>query len=116
MVRAVLEPVAQHVDGAMPGDLALEPGEELAPGRVVAVEFERFGNLGLCRTQEEAELHKIDAVLAVVVSGTAADVPGTAVGGRGVGHRAAAAQVCVAGCAGQCGADQAFEAALGGVS
>lgn len=114
MVRAVLEAAAQHVNGATPGDLALEPGEELAPGWVVTVEFERFGNLGLCRTQEETELHKIDTVLAVVVSGTAADVPGTAIGGCMVGYRAAAL-LRVAGCAGQCGADQAFKAALGGV-
>jgi len=114
VVRTVLEPAAQHVDGAAPGDLALEPGEELAPGGVVAVEFEHFGNLGLCRTQKTGELREVDAVLAVVVAGAAADVPGTTIGGWWVGHRAAAL-VCVAGCAGQCGADQAFEAAFTGV-
>ena len=114
VVRAVLEPVAQHVDGAAPGDLALEPGEELAPGWIVAVEFERFGDIRLRRTQEEGELCEVDTVLAVVVSGTAADVSCTAVGGCVVGYRAAAL-LRVAGCTGQCGADQAFEALFGGV-
>src|SRR6266542_2787373 len=40
MVRAVLDPVPQHVDGAALGDLALQAGEELAPRRAVLREVE----------------------------------------------------------------------------
>ena len=38
VVRAVLDAIAQHIDHAALGDLALQPGEELAPGRAVVVE------------------------------------------------------------------------------
>ena len=41
VMRAVLDPVAQHVDGAALRDLALQPRQELAPRRPVLVEVER---------------------------------------------------------------------------
>ena len=69
MVRAVLDAVAQHVDGAAPGDLALQAGQELAPGRPVLVEGEGLGHLGLGLAQEGRELGQVQAVLAVVVLG-----------------------------------------------
>jgi hypothetical protein len=33
MMLTVVDALAQHVDDAVTGDLALEPGEELVPGR-----------------------------------------------------------------------------------
>ncbi len=54
VVRAVLDAVAQHVDDAALGDLALQAGQELAPRRAVLVEGERVGGVGLRRPQEGA--------------------------------------------------------------
>ena len=54
VVRAVLDALAQHVDDAALGDLALEPREELAPRRAVVVEVERVDQLRLRRQQEAA--------------------------------------------------------------
>ncbi len=52
-------------------DLALQPGQELAPRRAVLVQGQRLGRLGLGGAQEGGELDQIDAVLAVVVVGVA---------------------------------------------
>ena len=76
LVRPVLDAVAQHVDDAALADLALQAGQELAPRRAVLVEVERLGRLGLGGLQEGAELRQVDAVLAVVVLGLAADPAG----------------------------------------
>ena len=81
VVRAVLDPVAQHVDDAALADLALQPREELAPRRAVLAEVERLGDVRLRLAQEGRELREVDAVLAVVVLGRAADPAGAV--GRG---------------------------------
>ena len=52
MVRPVLDAVAQHVDHAALRDLALQPGEELPPGRAVVGEIEGFGNFRLRGVQK----------------------------------------------------------------
>ena len=84
VVRAVSDAVAQHVDGAALGDLALQPGEELAPRRTVLVERQRFGGVRLGGLQECRELDPIDAELAVVVVGIAAAPARAAVAGAGL--------------------------------
>ena len=88
VVRPVLDAVAQHVDRAALGDLALQPRQELAPRRAVLAEVERLGRLRLRRPQERRELREVDAVLAVVVLGRAADPAGAAVGRRALADRA----------------------------
>ncbi len=113
VVRPVLEPVAQHVDGAAPGCFALKAREELAPRRPVLAEVERLAHLRLRLVQEGRELREVHTVFAVVVLCRAADPA------RGVGRRALLHPVgwhaWVARCAGQRRADQALQAALGGV-
>ena len=114
VVRAVPEAVAQHVDGAALRDLALQPGEELAPRRTVLVQRQRLGRLRLGGLQECRELDPIDAELAVVVVGIAA-APARAAGVAGAGLDCLALLRRIAGMAGQRRADQPFEAALAGV-
>ena len=113
VVRAVSDAVAQHVDGAALGDLALQPGEELSSRRTVLVQRQRFGGVRLGGRQECRELDPIDAELAVVVVGIAAAPARAAVAGAGL--RCPALLRWIAGMAGQRRADQAFEAAFGGV-
>ena len=113
VVRAVSDAVAQHVDGAALGDLALQPGEERAPRLPVLVERQRFGGVRLGGLQECRELDPIDAELAVVVVGIAAAPARAAVAGAGL--RCPALLRWIAGMAGQRRADQAFEAAFAGV-
>lgn len=111
---AVADARTQNIDCAAPGDFALQPGEELAPGRTVLVERERIGGIRLGLAQEGAELREIDAILAIVVMMIAAAPTHTAVicwrlaTGVRRGRR-------FAGMPRQRGADQAFKAALGGV-
>ena len=45
-MRAVLDALAQHVDHAALGDLALQPGEELLPRGLVVLEVERLASFG----------------------------------------------------------------------
>ena len=113
VVRAALHAVAQHVDGAALGDLALEPRQELAPRRAVLVQRERFGGLRLRVVQEGGELDAIDAELAVVVVGISAAPADAAVGGACLRNLALLRRI--AGMAGQGRADEPFEAAFGGV-
>ncbi len=47
VVCAVPHAVAQHVDGATLGDLALQPGQELALRRTVRVQSQRVGSFRL---------------------------------------------------------------------
>ena len=75
----VPDPVAQHVDRAALGDLALEPRQEPAARRSVRVQRQNLGGLRLRGTQERGELRQIDAILAVVVV-VAAGVPAHAAG------------------------------------
>ena len=65
--RTVLDSVAQHVDGATLGDLALQPGQERAPRGAAVGQRQRVDGLRLGVAQERRELHQVDAVLAVVV-------------------------------------------------
>ena len=113
VMRPVPDAAAQHVDGAAPGDLSLQPGEELAPGGAILGERQRFGGLGPGRTQEGRELGEVDAVLAVVVVGVPAAPADAAIAGGRLRHRTGRGRV--AGAAGQRGADEPFEAAFAGV-
>ena len=110
---AVPDAVAQHVDGAALGNLSLQPREKLAPRRSVLGERERFGRLGLGCAQEGRELGEVNAVLTVVVVRIAAGPAHAAVTGGRLRH--GAARRGLAGMTAQCGADEAFEAALGRV-
>ena len=113
VVRAVPDAVTQDVDGAAPGDLALEPGQKFPSRRTVVVQDQRFRRLRLSRAQERPELDEVDAIVAVVVVGTARRPACAAVGGAGLRDPAFLRRI--AGMAGQPRADEAFEAALGGV-
>ena len=100
----VLDPVAQHLNGAALGDLALQPGQERPPRRPVVGQRQRLGGLRLGATQEGRELHHIDAVLAVVVMEVAAAPPRSTVSGRRIARMP-----------GQSRADQPFQPAFRGV-
>ena len=112
--RTVLDPSPQHVDGATLGDLALEAGQELAPGRPVLVQVQGLGHLGLCLVEEGRKLGQVDAVLAVIVLRRAADPTHPIVGVRLV-PRSRGRGTGLAGGAGERGADQPFQAVLGGI-
>ena len=111
--RSVLDTVAQHLDRAALGDLALQPSQERPPSRTVFGERQRLGGLGLGATQEGRELHQIDAVLAVVVVEVAAAPPHSTVSGRRIGHGALGRRI--ARMPGQSRADQPFQPAFRGV-
>ena len=87
-MRPVLDPVAQHVDHAALGDLALQAGQELAPRRAVLAEVERLCDFRLRRLEEGAELGQIHAVLAIVVLGVSVKPARTPVGRRRLGDTA----------------------------
>ena len=74
-MRPVLDALAQHVDDAALGDLALQPGKKLAPRRAVLAEFEMLRDFGLRLMQKSRELTEIDAVLAIIVLRCSADPP-----------------------------------------
>ena len=113
MVRAMLDAMAQDVDGAALGDLALQPREELAPGWAIFVQRQRFRGFGLCGAKERGKLNRIDAVFAVVVEPVAAAPTHAAVTGRRFADGGRRGRL--AGMPRERGADQAFEAAFGGV-
>ena len=113
VVRAVLDAMAQDVDGAALRDLALESGHELPPGRAALIQRERFGGVRLRGVEERGELNEIDAELAVVVVGGAGDPPDAAVTGGGLRRPALLRRL--AWMAGQRRADQPFEPALRGI-
>ena len=62
MVRAVFDPVAQNIDHAALGDLALQPRQELPSGRAIVVEIEGFGNFRLSGVKKGAELGKVTRI------------------------------------------------------
>ena len=111
-MRAVPDAVAQHLDRAPLGDLALQPRQELAPRRAVLArrERQRLGRLRLGVVQEGGKLDEIDAPLAVVVEVAAAAPARPAVAGRRFGHGPRRRRL--AGMAGEGRADEAFEPAL----
>ena len=109
----MVDAVAQHVDAAALGDCALESGQKFAPCWAVRGQPQRFRGFGLGRTQKGRELDQIDAVLAVVIVKVAVAPAHAAVAGGRFGHRTRCGRL--AGMAGQRGADEAFEAAFGGI-
>ena len=113
VVGAVLDPVAQDVDGAALADLALEAGEKLAARGAVLVEPESGGSVRLGGVKESAKLDQVDAVLAVVVVMVAGGPADAAVRGRTFPDGATGWGI--AGVAGQGLADEPFEAAFGEV-
>ena len=54
--RCALIPVAQHLDGAALGDLALQPGQKPPPNRTVFGQRQRLAGLRLGATHEGREL------------------------------------------------------------
>ena len=113
VVGPVADAVAQHVDGAALADLPLEPGEEPAARGAGFGQVQGLGGFGLGGAQEGGELGQVDAVLAVVVVVVAAGPTDSAVVGRGLAYGGLWRRV--ARMAGQGRADEAFEAAFGGV-
>ena len=108
VVRAVLDTVAQHLDRAPLGNLALQPRQKLAPCRTVLLQRQSLGRPRLGVTQEGSKLDEIDAPLAVVVEVAAAAPAHPAVAGRRFGHGVRRRRL--AGMAGQRRADEALEA------
>ena len=82
VVGAVPDAVPENIDRSALGDLALEAGEEIAPGRAILAEAEGGGGVGLGGAEERVELDEIDAVLAVVVVVVAGGPSDAAVSGR----------------------------------
>ena len=52
LMRSVLDPPAQHIDRAVPGDLTLQASQKLAPPRAVQAEIQQPRNIGLGYAQE----------------------------------------------------------------
>ena len=86
--RPVSDPVAQHVDRAALGNLALQPSQERTPRRTVLGQRQRVGSLRLRVPQKGRELHQVDTVLPVVVVEAATAPPDPAVTRRRVGYGA----------------------------
>ena len=112
VVRPVLDPVAQHVDGAAPSDLPVEPRQELPPRRPVLPQVERPGRLRLRLVQEDGKLGKVDAVLTIVPIRAPAD-PARPRPGRRLVHGVRLSGIT--GPPGQRRADQPLQPAFGGV-
>ena len=108
--RAMLDAVAQHLDGAPLRNLALQPRQELAPRRPVLIQCQSLGGLRLGVMQEGGELGEIDAILAVVVAMVAGAPADPAIGSARLDERACRRRI--AGMAGERRADQALEALL----
>ena len=107
----MLDAVAQHLDGASLGDLALQPRQELAPRRPILVQRQRLGDLGLGVSQELSKLGEINAILAVVVLVAAGAPADPAIDSARLGHERACRRR-VAGMPGERRADEALEALL----
>lgn len=90
----MLNAVAQHVDDAALGDLALQPVQELQPLRSILGDAKRLDSLGLCRVEEVEQLRQVNGVVPVEILRSPGDVT------RLVNERAD---------------DEAFEAFLAGV-
>ena len=110
-MRTVSDAVAEDVDSAAFGDLALKTGKEFAAGGTVFGETEGRGGFGLGGVQKGSKLDQVDAVFTVVVVGVAAGPADATVAGGWFPNGASGGRV--AGIAGQGLADEAFEAAFG---
>ena len=108
MVRAVLQALAQHVDGAALGDLTLQASEELAPVGLSWSRSRGSATFGCVVAQEGPKLNEVHAVLAVVVTWVAAD-PTSAVSGRPLTHLTGRIGTLITGRAGQRCANQPFK-------
>ena len=84
----MLEAAAQHFDGAAFGDLALKTRQEAPPGRAVFIQRQGVCGFRLGGPQEGAELHDIDAILAVVIMRVAAAPTHAVVSRWGIAHGA----------------------------
>ena len=111
-MRAVLDPVAQDVDGPALGDLPLQAGQELLPRRAVLAEGQQLGDVRLGRGEECGELDEVHAVLAVVVARVAA-YPAHAVAGRPLARCAPLRRIAIS--ARHRRADEALQPPLAGV-
>ena len=111
-VRTVSDAVAEHVYGSALAYLTPEAREEVAPCRAVVVETEGGGDIGLGCAEEGGKLREVDAELAVVVGGIAAE-PAGAIAGRAFVHAVLLRRLARAACEG-C-ADEGLEASFGGV-
>ncbi len=111
---AVIDPLAEDVDDAAPGDLALEAVEEAEAGGADLVEVELGDDLGLGGVEEGEELGGVDGVGAVVVVGIALDVVAGPVADALLCDQAGQGETGRA--AGEAGDDEAFQAAFGDVS
>ncbi len=112
----MLQPVAQDVDRTAAADLALQAGEELLARRVGVAEIECRRYLRLRGVQESAELRQVDAELAVVMSGVAADSARAFISRWRLGDLPWLARLRrIARGAGQRRADEALEAGFAGV-
>jgi hypothetical protein len=112
---AVLEALAQQVDDAPPGDLALEPGQELEPRGALVVEVKGLGDLRLGGAQKVCQLREIHGVLAVIVVGITRDPPGAAKG-RQTLPRTGTRQCWFSPIAGHGSDDQALKSPFAGIS
>src|SRR6266498_1350774 len=79
-MRPMLDALAQHINHAAPGDLALEPGQELSPRPAVVVKVESVGCLRLRGAKKGCHVEETDGVLTLIVLGVACN-PATV--GRG---------------------------------
>src|SRR5260370_9204319 len=68
MMRSVLDSLAQYVDHAALGDLALYTRKELLPSRTRVLDIQRPDCPWLGCAQERRELLKIHCVFAIVVA------------------------------------------------
>ena len=112
LVRPALDPLAQHVNRAPLGDLALQASQESTPRRTVPAQVQQFRDLGLRGAQEGRELRQVDAVLPVVVLRVAA-YPARAIGRRPLARRVPRRHI--AGAARQRRGDEAFKTLFAGV-
>ena len=67
VVGPVPDAIAEDVDGAALGDLALQAGKEPAAGGAVFIEAQCCGGFGLGGGQKGTKLDQVDAELTVVV-------------------------------------------------
>ena len=112
LVRTMLDALAQHVNGAAPGYLTLQAGQESAPRGAVLVQTKRVCGLGLGSSEEYEELGEVQAELPIVALWLSA-YPTCSIACWSLAHHAALRRV--AGRARQRFADEALQSLLAGV-
>ncbi|WP_399253919.1 hypothetical protein [Synechococcus sp. CS-1326] len=106
--------MAQNIDRAATGDLPLEPRQELAASGPIGGKGHCFKGFGLGGQQETAQLHQIDAVVAVVMGGISQQPTG-ATSHRHAGFGGHVGRHQHIGAAGHGPQDQRLQALFGGV-